>query len=149
MTDLGDVELRAWQAFLHAHQRVIRRLDAELRAEHQLSMAEYDVLLRLARAKEPRLRMTELARRVMMSPSGLTRVVDRLVQRGLVHRERTDGDARVMLAHLTDDGRDALRRAAKTHVRGIREHFTDQLSRSQLRDVAVALERLAGPHEPH
>src|SRR6266516_947172 len=100
MSELTDVELRAWQGLLHAHQRVMRILDAELREEHQLSMADYDVLLRLARAPERRLKMTELARRVMMSPSGLTRVVDRLVARGLVRRNRTDGDARLMLAQL-------------------------------------------------
>ncbi len=149
MSELTDVELRAWQGLLHAHQRVMRILDAELREEHQLSMADYDVLLRLARAPERRLKMTELARRVMMSPSGLTRVVDRLVARGLVRRNRTDGDARLMLAQLTGEGRQVLRTAAKTHLRGIREHFTGHLTDAQLRSVAKALERIAGPHEPH
>ena len=76
--DLSDMELRAWQALLHAHDRVTRTLDAELRNEHGISMADYDVLLRLARVPERMLRMTDLAERVMMSPSGLTRVVDRL-----------------------------------------------------------------------
>lgn len=148
-TDLSDMELRAWQALLHAHDRVTRTLDAELRNEHGISMADYDVLLRLARVPERRLRMTDLAERVMMSPSGLTRVVDRLVKAGLVRRDRVENDARVMLASLTDQGRQVLRRAAKTHLRGIREHFTGKLSQTQLRNVASGLEVITGPHRPH
>jgi DNA-binding MarR family transcriptional regulator len=146
---LSETELRAWQALLHAHQQVTRRLDAELRAEHGLSLHAYDVLLRLARAPGRRLRMTDLAERVMMSPSGLTRVVDRLVADGLVQRERSDTDARVMLTGLTDRGRQVLRRAAQTHLRGIREHFTSSLAEGQLQSVAAALEVITGPHEPH
>lgn len=148
-TNLSDAELRAWQAFLHVHQQVTRRLDAELRSEHELPLNDYDVLLRLARAPDRRLRMTDLAERVMMSPSGLTRVVDRLAGAGLVQRDRFDGDARVMLARLTDKGSVVLRRAARTHLRGIREHFTGQMTQAQLQEVASALETIAGPHQPH
>lgn len=148
-SNLSDAEIRAWQAFLHAHHQITRKLDAELRSEHELPLNAYDVLLRLARAPGRRLRMTELAERVMMSPSGLTRVVDRLAAEGLVRRERFDGDARVMLAQLTDKGRQVLRRAAKTHLRGIREHFTGQMTVAQLREVASALETVTGPHQPH
>lgn len=147
--DLSETELRAWQALLHAHQQVTRTLDAELRTEHGISMADYDVLLRLNRAPERTLRMSELAERVMMSPSGLTRVVDRLVKAGLVQRDRVENDARGMLARLTDQGRQVLRRAAKTHLRGIREHFTGRLSQTQLRNVGSGLEVITGPHRPH
>jgi DNA-binding MarR family transcriptional regulator len=148
-TGLSDVELRAWQAFLHAHHDVVEKLDADLREEHGLSFGTYDVLLRLARATGRCLRMTDLAERVMMSPSGLTRMVDRLVGQGLVQRDRSDEDARVMLARLTDRGRQVLRQAARTHIRGIRQHYTGRLSQTQLRNVASALETIAGPHEPH
>jgi len=148
-SDLSDTELRAWQALLHAHQQVTRKLDAELQQEHGLPLNAYDVLLRLARAPGRCLRMTELASRTMMSPSGLTRMVDRLVREGLVQRDRFEGDARVMLARLTDEGRRLLRRAARTHLRGIREHFTGRLSQAQLGDVAAALETITGPHQPH
>jgi DNA-binding MarR family transcriptional regulator len=148
-TKLSDAEMRAWQAFLHAHHQVTRRLDAELRSEHELPLNAYDVLLRLARAPDQRLRMSDLAERVMMSPSGLTRVVDRLATQGLVKRERFAGDARVMHATLTPDGRRVLRRAAFTHLRGIREHFTSQMSKDQLQQVASALEILSGPHHAH
>jgi DNA-binding MarR family transcriptional regulator len=148
-TDLDELELRAWQALLHAHHDVLGRLDAELRAEHGRSLTDYDVLLRLANAPDRRLRMTELAARVLLSPSGLTRVVDRLARDDLVRRERDPRDARVQLARLTSQGRHVLRRAALTHLRGIREHFTGRLTPAQLRAVADALEVISGPHRPH
>ena len=146
---LSEPELRAWQALLHTHHDVTNALDSDLRAEHGLSMATYDVLLRLARAPGRRLKMSELAVRVMMSPSGLTRAVDRLVDQELVGRERSREDARVMLVQLTDRGRQVLRQAARTHLRGIREHFTGRLTTRQLRNIAAALEVVAGPHQPH
>lgn len=148
-TDLTDHELRAWQALLHAHHKIVNILDRELQDEHGLPFGAYDVLLRLARAADRELRMSELADRVMISPSGLTRMVDRLERDGLVERKRVSEDARVMMAKLTDRGREVLRRAAKTHVRGIREHFTKHLSEAQLRQVAQALEAITGPHKPH
>jgi DNA-binding MarR family transcriptional regulator len=146
---LTDTELRAWQALLHAHHQVISQLDTELREEHGLTFGAYDVLLRLARAPGHSLRMSELAERVMLSPSGLTRMVDRLARAGLVERDRFQGDARVTLARLTNSGRRLLRRAARTHLRGIREHFTGRLTHAQLRNAAAVLETVAGPHEPH
>jgi DNA-binding MarR family transcriptional regulator len=146
---LTESELRAWQALLHAHHDVTEALDSELRADHGLSMATYDVLLRLARAPGRSLRMSELALRVMMSPSGLTRAVDRLVDQGLVRRKRSREDARVVLAQLTERGRQVLRKAASTHLRGIREHFTSRLTPKQLDEVASGLEVVTGPHQPH
>jgi DNA-binding MarR family transcriptional regulator len=146
---LTDTEIRAWQALLHAHHQVTSRLDADLRQEHGLTFGAYDVLLRLARAPGHSLRMSELADRVMLSPSGLTRMVDRLARAGLVERDSFQGDARVTMARLTDSGRRVLRKAARTHLRGIREHFTARLTDVQLRNAASALETIAGPHEPH
>jgi DNA-binding MarR family transcriptional regulator len=146
---LSDLELDAWQALLHAHHQIVNSLDAELRAEHELTFADYDVLLRLARAPERRLRMSELAKRVMISPSGLTRAVDRLVSVGLVERERDASDARVVFALLTTSGRETVKRAARTHLRGVRQHFTGKLTEKQLQQVAEALQVITGPHEPH
>ena len=146
---LREGELRAWQALLHAHHDVVRKLDAELRTEHGLSFDAYDVLLRLASAPDRALKMTELAKRVMAPPSTVTRRVDRLVQQGLIERERVGHDSRVMLARLTDAGHQLLRRAAQTHLRGVREHCTGRLTDQQLNDVATALEVISGPHEPH
>ncbi|MFL5604489.1 MAG: MarR family winged helix-turn-helix transcriptional regulator [Gemmatimonadaceae bacterium] len=150
MTDrLSDLELDAWQALLHAHHRIVNTLDAELRSEHELTFGDYDVLLRLARAPDRRLRMSELAKRVMISPSGLTRAVDRLVDAGLVERERAESDSRVVFALLTERGRDVVKRAARTHLRGVRQHFTGKLSEDQLRQLASALQIITGPHRPH
>jgi DNA-binding MarR family transcriptional regulator len=146
---LTDAELRAWQALLHAHQDVVRRLDAELRAEHGIAFGDYDILRRLARSPNHTLNMTELAERVMLPPSTLTRRLDGLVADGLVTRRRSSLDSRLMLATLTDAGRRRVRRAARTHLRGIREHFTGRLTPTQVDDVATALEAIAGAHEPH
>lgn len=146
---LSPLELDAWQALLHAHHQITRQLDAELRKEHDISFGEYDVLLRLARAPERRLSMTELARRVLISPSGLTRLVDGLSAEGLVERERNPDDARVVYAQLTEEGRARVRRAAQTHLRGIREHFSGRLNETQLRQVSSALQVITGPHQPH
>lgn len=146
---LRDDEMRAWQALLHSYHEVIRTLDRELRDEHDLTLASYDVLVRLARAPERSLRMTELARRVLITPSGVTRMIDGLVDRGMVRRKPAPDDGRVALASLTAAGLRTVRAAARTHLRGIQEHFTGKLSRTQLRAVASALEFIAGPHEPH
>jgi DNA-binding MarR family transcriptional regulator len=148
-TKLTETELRAWQALLHAHSNVTRRLDAELRERHGLTLGDYDILLRLNAAPERRLRMTDLAARVMIPPSTLTRRLDRLVATGLVGRMRLTTDTRVLQAGLTDAGRHALRRAAPTHLRGIRQHYTGRLTDAQLREVAAGLEVISGPHEPH
>jgi DNA-binding MarR family transcriptional regulator len=147
--DLTETELRAWQALLHAHHDLVQRLDLELREEHGITFGEYDVLLRLARVPGAALRMTDLADRVMLSPSGVTRLVDRLMVRGFVRREADQEDARATLATLTDEGKRRVRLAARTHLRGIRQHFTGRLSERQLRQVAVALEIITGPHRPH
>ncbi len=149
MSGLSELELAAWQALLHAHDKVMKQLDSELRDEHDIGLGDYDVLLRLARAADGQLRMTELAQRAMLSPSSLTRVVDRLVERQLVARARSTSDNRVVHATLTGPGRIRIRAAARTHLRGIRQHYTSLLSDDQLRDVAAGLGVIAGPHEPH
>ncbi len=149
MTRLSDLELAAWQGLLHAHAKVMKILDAELRDEHDIGLGDYDVLVRLARAPQYRLKMTQLAQRAMLSPSSLTRVVDRLVERGLIARDRSSADARVVHAILTDAGRGRVRAAARTHLGGVRQHFTSHLTDEQLGQIAVALEVIAGPHEPH
>lgn len=119
----GDPRLEPWRAFLQAHARISRRLDEELRIEHDLSLAEYDALLTIAGTSERRIRMRQLADRVLLSKSGVTRLVDRLVADGLVERDSCLSDARGAEAVLTDAGLERLRRASRTHLRGIGEHF--------------------------
>ena len=141
---LTPVELDAWRAFLRAHARVTRTLDAELAAECDLPLASYEVLLHLSEAPDRRLRMTELADRVLLSRSGLTRLVDRLEREGLIARQSCPSDLRGTNAVLTDAGHERLRAAAPVHLRGVREHIVDLLSPSELKVLAEALGRVAG-----
>jgi len=135
-----DPRLTAWRAFLLAHARVVRALERELQCEEQLALTDYDVLVQLATAGEQRLRMSELADRLLLSRSGATRLIDRLVTDGLVERASCESDRRGQWAALTPAGYDRLRRAAPTHLRGVAEHFLDRLSADDL----AALERMLG-----
>lgn len=118
-------ELGAWRAFLLAHARLVQVLDSELRAAHGISLAEYDALLQVAQAEGRRLRMSVLAERVLLSRSGITRLVDRLVAAGLVTRLVCPTDARGAEAGLTPAGLDRVRAASATHVDGVRRWFLD------------------------
>lgn len=137
-----------WRTFLRAHAQATRALEAELLAEHDLPLASYDVLLQLAEAPEGALRMTELASRVLLSRSGLTRLVDRLEREGLVGRRACPSDARGTLAVLTDAGRDALRRAAPTHLRGVAQHVTGRLAAAEVEQLAALLAKLVSGPDP-
>lgn len=138
-----DPRLGAWRAFLEAHARVARRLDDELRAEHGISLAEYDALLQLARAPGRRLRMNQLADRVILSRSGITRLVDRLEAAGLVARTSCSTDARGAEAHLTEAGLERLRQAARTHLAGIERYFVAVVDPLDLPAIERALAAVA------
>jgi DNA-binding MarR family transcriptional regulator len=118
-----DPRLGAWRSFIHAHARLLRRLDEELQAEHGLSLAEYDALVQLVNAPARRLRMSVLAERVLLSRSGITRLVDRLVASGMVERSACTTDARGAEAALTDQGLARLRAASRTHLDGVQRYF--------------------------
>ncbi|HEY8678169.1 MAG TPA: MarR family transcriptional regulator [Candidatus Dormibacteraeota bacterium] len=142
LAQLGPNQRRAWRAFLDAQAALLRRLEAELVAEEGMTLAEYDVLYQLGVAGERRLRMTELSERVRLSRSGLTRLVDRLVEAGLVTRGHCESDRRGTFAVLTPAGADRVRRARPVHLRGVSKHFAERLSADQLIAVADALEPL-------
>jgi DNA-binding MarR family transcriptional regulator len=141
---LSHVELDAWRSFLRAHARVTRLLDAELVAECDLSLGSYEVLLHLSEAPARALRMTDLADRIVLSRSGLTRLVDRMEHEGLVRRESCPSDLRGTNAVLTSEGMARLRAAAPVHLRGVREHMVSQLSAKEIAVLADALGRVAG-----
>ncbi len=141
---LSAVQQRAWRAFLTAHTQVTRRLEAELMAAQDLSLPSYDVLVQLSEAPDHRLRMTELADRVLLSRSGLTRLVDRLVRDGLVVRRACPSDARGTHAVLTDAGLDRLRAAWPTHLAGVDQHVTSHWTDDEAALVADLLDRLTG-----
>ena len=113
---------------LEVHAAVTRELDAQMRAEHGLSVSAYEVLMFLADAPDHRLRMAEIADRVLLSRSGLTRLVDRLVALGLVRRNACADDGRGSYAELTHAGRDKLAAARATHLEGVRRFFLDRLT---------------------
>lgn len=125
---LSPAELAAWRGLLQVNARVTAALDAQMRSEHGLSVSSYEVLMFLADAPGHQLRMAEIADRVLLSRSGLTRLVDRLVQLGYVARCADEADGRGSYAELTDAGRAAFRAAQRTHREGVREFFLDRLS---------------------
>jgi DNA-binding MarR family transcriptional regulator len=131
--------MRAWQALLDVSTGVLAALDGELQREHGLSLGEYEVLVHLSDTPGHSLRMTDLAERLKLSPSGITRRVDGLVREGLVERVHCPSDRRGSNAVLTEKGVLRLNEAAPTHVRGVRAHFVDQLTERQLANLASAL----------
>lgn len=145
---LSEHELRAWRAFLRAHRAVTAALDSELAGEREISLGSYEVLLILSKAPNRAMRMSELADSVLLSRSGVTRLVDRLEADELVERVTCPSDARGMLAHLTDRGFERLREAAPTHLRGVREHFAARLSDRELDTLARLLEAIGPSHDP-
>jgi DNA-binding MarR family transcriptional regulator len=143
VSPLDEREMAAWHALIRAHSRVVRKLEAELEAEQGLTLPAYEVLAHLSSAPDERLRMSELAAHAVLTPSGLTRLVDKLVREGLVERAKCNSDARVVYAVLTQLGRDRLVSAYPTHLRGVREHLIDWLSPAQQEGLADALGELA------
>jgi DNA-binding MarR family transcriptional regulator len=144
---LSPLEIAAWAGMLRAHAALVRQLDRELEAETGLPLTQYEVLLHLAAAPEQRLRMSELARTVLLSQSGVTRLVDRLAHQGLVVREPCAADRRVLYARITTDGCRRLAEARPTHLAGVRARFLDHFDEDELRGLAAAWEKLlpAGP----
>jgi DNA-binding MarR family transcriptional regulator len=130
--------MEAWQAFLRASIRLMERLDAELEV-HGLSLADYEILVHLSAEPTGELRMTELATRTLVSRSGLTRRLDRLVESGLVERRSCPTDRRGVLAVVTEAGCLRLEQAAPTHVAGVRQHFLSQLGGQDLTALAASL----------
>lgn len=142
---LDPVEQRAWRSLVRTTAYLDAALDAELVAQHNLPLADYAVLAILSEADDRRLRMHDLAERLQLSPSGLTRRVDRLVRAGLVDRVRCDTDGRGTFAALTDRGLRRLEEAAPTHVDGVRRHVVDRLDRAALTLLGELLDRVTAP----
>jgi DNA-binding MarR family transcriptional regulator len=133
--------LDAWDAFLRAHATLMRRLDLDLAQATGLTLGDFDVLAQLARAGGE-LRMTDLAARVLLSRSGMTRRVTRLVEEGLVRRANADGDARGVVVALTDAGVARLTETAPVHLRGVSELFVAQLDDQELAVLKNALKKV-------
>jgi DNA-binding MarR family transcriptional regulator len=139
---LDELELRAWRGMLEVHAAVIHRLDAEMRAQHGLPLSSYEVLMLLADADGQRMRMADIAAGALVSRSGLTRLIDRLVDLGLVERSSCPEDGRGTFAQLTDTGRGKIEAAGRTHLEGVRRLFLDRLSGGDRHALADAWDRI-------
>jgi DNA-binding MarR family transcriptional regulator len=135
-------ELDGWRGFLRAHREIVAVLDEELQREHDLPLTSYEVLLFLIDADGGRMRMGELADGLLLSRSGLTRLIDRMKRRGLVERVRCTEDARGYFAQITPRGRELFEAARPSHLAGVRRHFLSRLGATELEQLAAAWERL-------
>jgi DNA-binding MarR family transcriptional regulator len=141
--ELSDAGVSAWKSLLRAYTRLMPALDEELRESTGYGVGDLDVLAQLAEASEDRLRMCDLAAAVVLSPSGLSRRVDRLERAGLVSRGRADHDARNVEARLTPAGKRLFKRLRAVHRDGVKQRFTDRFSEKELEMLDQLLGRLA------
>ncbi len=140
--ELAPRELAAWRGLLRVHSALVKALDAELLAEHDLPLTSYEVLINLQAAPGHRRRMAELAEGVLLSRSGMTRLVDRLERDGLLERDACTEDGRGMFAVLTDKGEELLSRARRTHLDGVRERFLQHFDDADLERLAEGWNRV-------
>jgi DNA-binding MarR family transcriptional regulator len=139
----------AWVHFLRGHSSITRQLNVELLAEHDLTLNDYEVLLHLVRAPERALRRVDLAERVLLTPSGITRLLDGLERAGYVEKRACELDGRVSYAVLTDAGYKKLAAASTTHLDGVARLFAARFSSDELETLAALLGRLSdGNEEP-
>ena len=136
----------AWVRFLRAHAAVTRELSSRLEAVHELTLSDFDVLVQLYYAEERRMRRIDLARSVLLTASGITRLLDGLESSGLVGKERCDSDARVTYAVLTDAGVKKIEEARDSHLADIEEVFGARFSPQELQQLAELLGRLPLAH---
>jgi DNA-binding MarR family transcriptional regulator len=138
-------DLQAWINFLRAHAAVTREFNAELLETHGLTLNDFDVLAQLRRGPDHGLKRSELAERVLLTPSGITRLLDGLEQAGYVRKGECESDARVTYAVLTDEGRRKLREASRTHMASVRALLAERYSDRELEHLAELLGRLPMP----
>jgi DNA-binding MarR family transcriptional regulator len=140
--NLSPAELGAWRGLLRVHTALVKALDAELTAEHDLPLSSYEVLITLESAPDHKRRMAELADSVLLSRSGMTRLVDRLEREELLARDTCTDDGRGCFAVLTPKGAELLARARPTHLEGVRERFLTHFSEDELKLLASFWERV-------
>ena len=137
-----SVSVESFVSLVRAYTHATRELNAQLTVDHGLTISDYEVLLRLARAPERRMRRVDLAQQVLLTASGITRLLDGLEKHGYVDRAACDSDRRVVYAVLTDDGSTKLREASETHVAQIDDYFTSRYEASELSELAALLGRI-------
>ena len=139
---LSSTSIQAFVRLLQGHAAATRELSADLVREHGLTINDYEALLRLSRAEDRRLKRVELAESLLLTPSGVTRLLDGLERSGLVEKGSCDSDARITYAVLTDAGLDKLRDASSSHVAQVRAYFEQRFDEHELATLADLLGRL-------
>jgi DNA-binding MarR family transcriptional regulator len=142
LRELTPMELGAWRGMLRVHSALVKALDAELLEAHGLPLTSYEVLITLEAAPDHRRRMSELADSVLLSRSGMTRLVDRLERDGLLERDQCADDGRGWFAVLTERGAEVLAHARATHLAGVRERFLRHFSEAELHRLAEGWDRV-------
>jgi DNA-binding MarR family transcriptional regulator len=140
--ELTVEELGAWRGLLRVHSALVKALDAELLAGHDLPLTSYEVLINLQAAPDRRRRMAELADGVLLSRSGMTRLVDRLEREGLLERDPCTDDGRGTFAVLTHKGEALLAEARRTHLDGVRDRFLQHFAPDELRSLGALWDRV-------
>ena len=148
VSELRGIALEAWINFLRAHAAVTRQFNAELQATHGLTLSDFDVMAQLARTPEYALKRVELSERVLLTPSGITRLLNGLERAGYVDKRECAEDARVTYAVLTDEGQKKFREAARTHRASIRALLTERFEQDELETLASLLGRLPMRPDP-
>ena len=141
-TSAPQQQLETWITFIRSHSAITRELSAQLQREHGLTLNDYEVLLVLSHSEDGMMRRVDLAETILLTASGITRLLEGLERSGFVCKQTCDSDARVSYAKLTDDGRQKLSDASLTHLRGIDELFLGRYSGSELATLAELLTRL-------
>jgi DNA-binding MarR family transcriptional regulator len=141
---LDGAALEAWRSYLQSHAAIVRALDAELIAAHGMTTRDYEVLLYLAQSPDRKLAMSALSERTRLTRSGITRLVDGLVESGMIQRIACAKDARVSYAGLTELGYEKLREAGCTHVVSIERLFLAHFTPAEIELLAELLRRLPG-----
>lgn len=142
MTKLREDQLALWRSFVNLHAGVIRRIEKDLAADQLVPLTWYDVLVALYQSPGKKLRMSELSEKTVLTPSGITRLVERLEKHGLVRRERTEEDRRGYYAVLTREGKRAFLRAWPTYQHGIYSYFVSLLHDDEQKMIRSAFERI-------
>lgn len=139
---LDPQEMAAWRAYIETAGDLMNAIERDL-GDLGLTLGDYQVLVYLSEAGERSMRMCDLADSLQLSPSGLTRRLDGLVKAGMVMRQPSPADGRVMMAVLTDSGLSELERAAPHHVESVRRHIFDHLDREQVDAMASIFSAIA------
>ncbi len=140
----AEITVTTWSTLLRTHQALTRELNARLFADHGLTLSDYEALLHLSHAEDCSMRRVDLAERMLLSPSGVTRLLDGLEREGWVTKAKCAEDARVTYAVLTDEGRERFEAAARSHLRQVRVVLEERFAREELETLAELLGRLPG-----